>query len=39
MKESQSEQTFIVMEFLNGISLKRYIAHRAVEIETALDLE
>ena len=31
-------QTFIVMEFLDGITLKRHIARRAVEIETVLDL-
>jgi eukaryotic-like serine/threonine-protein kinase len=31
-------QPFIVMEFLDGITLKRYIARRAVEIETVLDL-
>jgi eukaryotic-like serine/threonine-protein kinase len=31
-------QTFIVMEFLDGTTLKRHIARRAVEIETFLDL-
>jgi serine/threonine protein kinase len=31
-------QPFIVMEFLDGVTLKRYIARRAVEIETVLDL-
>ena len=30
----ENGQTFIVMEFLDGITLKRHIARRAVEMET-----
>ncbi|HZC36202.1 MAG TPA: serine/threonine-protein kinase, partial [Chthoniobacterales bacterium] len=34
----ESGQAFIVMEFLDGITLKRRIARQTVEIETVLDL-
>jgi eukaryotic-like serine/threonine-protein kinase len=34
----ENEQTFMVMEFLDGTTLKHRIAARAIEIETVVDL-